>query len=246
METRVFRTNLNCGSCIASITPFLDKDPEIDAWEADVEGGMTHLRVSGEAVDIGHIRELVREAGFDVYEEIPPGAVETYRVSSVNESPAGLKTYVPIFLIFGFLLLGVWAVSVGTGIESRMIQMNHFMGGFFLVFSFFKLLNVSGFAEVFRTYDVIAKRSSLYAYAYPFIEFALGIAFLTGFRPGLTYSAAAVVTGIGSIGVFKSLIGKNRIRCACLGSFFNLPMSSVSLIENVVMFTMSVFMLARM
>jgi len=35
--------------------------------------------------------------------------------------------------------------------------MNHFMAGFFLVFSFFKLLNLKGFAESYSMYDIVAK-----------------------------------------------------------------------------------------
>ena len=53
---------------------------------------------------------------------------------------------------------GSWAlIEVRAGAFDVMRAMGHFMGGFFLVFSFFKLLNLSGFADAYRTYDVLAK-----------------------------------------------------------------------------------------
>ena len=52
-----------------------------------------------------------------------------------------------------------------------------------MVFHFFKLLNLKGFAESYSMYDVIAKKWSSWGYVYAFIELALGIAFLTGFNP---------------------------------------------------------------
>jgi hypothetical protein len=55
--------------------------------------------------------------------------------------------------------------------------MRHFMAGFFLVFSFFKLLNLKGFAESYVMYDVLAKQIPAWAYLYAFVELGLGIAF---------------------------------------------------------------------
>ena len=44
--------------------------------------------------------------------------------------------------------------------------MNFFMAGFFLVFSFFKFLNLKGFVKVYQTYDLIAKKIPFYGYHY--------------------------------------------------------------------------------
>ena len=102
METRVFRTNLQNPACIAHITPLLEQDPEIQDWEADVEHEFRPLRVSGEAVDICHVRELIREAGFDVYEEIPPGTLA---------AKGGVRAVLPLLLFLGSLGLGFLAGS---------------------------------------------------------------------------------------------------------------------------------------
>ena len=116
--------------------------------------------------------------------------------------------------------------------------MNGFMRGFFLVFSFFKLLDIKGFALSFKMYDLIARRLPVWAFAYPFVEIAFGVAFLTKFMPVATNVAEIVLMLIGAAGVLKALIDKRSIRCACLGSVLNLPMTTVSLVEDVGMATL--------
>ena len=63
-----------------------------------------------------------------------------------------------------------------------------YMGIFFIIFSFLKLLNVSGFSMTFKKYDLISKIIPGYANSYPFIELALGIIFLTQTQSILIYA----------------------------------------------------------
>jgi len=49
--------------------------------------------------------------------------------------------------------------------------------------------------------------------------------------------------GFSSLGVIQSVLDKKKIRCACLGAFFKLPMSTVTIIEDLLMVAMAVFML---
>ena len=37
---------------------------------------------------------------------------------------------------------------------------------------------------------------------------------------------------IGTVGVVRTLLARRKIRCACLGAVFNLPMSYVTLAED--------------
>ena len=53
-----------------------------------------------------------------------------------------------------------------------------FMGLFYIVFSFFKFLDLKGFPESFKMYDPVAKVVPIYGWLYPFIELALGLLFL--------------------------------------------------------------------
>ena len=121
--------------------------------------------------------------------------------------------------------------------------MNTFMAGFFLVFSFFKLLDLKGFAESYAMYDVVAMKVKPYGYIYPFIELGLGFAYLTGINLFITNLITIAVMGISSVGVVASVMNKKKIQCACLGAVFNLPMSTVTIVEDALMVGMGVLML---
>ena len=82
-----------------------------------------------------------------------------------------LATYYPLLLIAGYI--GVVSLA-GGGAAFGMVWMNNFMAGFFLVFSFFKLLDIRGFASSYAGYDLLAQRVPGYGLVYPFIELALG------------------------------------------------------------------------
>jgi len=113
------------------------------------------------------------------------------------------------------------------------------MAGFFLVFSFFKLLDLPSFAASYSSYDVLAKRWFGWGYIYPFVELGLGILYLLNYQMFITNIITVLVMGISSIGVFQSLLAKRKIRCACLGAVFNLPMSTITLIEDLLMVLMA-------
>ena len=172
-----------------------------------------------------------------------------YASTFVEEPPKSwFATYKPLLLIFAFIT-GVSALTAFHGnvfgVEHFMGMdfMNHFMAGFFLVFSFFKFLDLKGFAESYAMYDLLAMKVPDYGYAYPFIELTLGIAYLINFEPQATNIATIIVMGFSSIGVIQSVLDNKKIRCACLGAVFNLPMSTVTIIEDLLMVGMAAVML---
>ena len=124
-----------------------------------------------------------------------------------------------------------------------MSAMHLFMGGFFLVFSFFKMLDLKGFAYSYMSYDIVAKKWLAWGFIYPFIELSLGLAYLFHFAILEATIVTLVVMSISSIGVIKSLLEKKKIQCACLGTVFNLPMSNITLIEDLLMVLMAAVML---
>lgn len=70
METLKFKTNIKCGGCIATVTPFLDKIPEISKWEVDTNSADKILTVEGnEALNAARIQSSLKDAGY-VAEEI--------------------------------------------------------------------------------------------------------------------------------------------------------------------------------
>ncbi len=175
-----------------------------------------------------------------------------YQISAVNHSEiqeqakSWLETYKPILLIFFYISLVTILIQLKNENFNVMEAMQHFMAGFFLVFSFFKLLNLKGFAESYVMYDVIARKIPVWAYLYVFIELILGLAFLTGFNPLLTNSLTFLVMSVSIIGVLQSVLNKKKIQCACLGAIFNLPMSTVTIIEDALMIIMSGLMIIHL
>jgi copper chaperone CopZ len=162
-----------------------------------------------------------------------------------EEAKSWFETYKPIILIFAYITGITFLIELQNGFNA-MRWMRNFMGAFFLTFSFFKLLDLKGFAESYFSYDIIAKRWMGYGYLYAFIELALGIAYITAFNLLLTNAVTFIVMSISIIGVLQSVLNKRKIKCACLGAVFNLPMSTVTIIEDLLMIVMSLAMLVSL
>lgn len=161
----------------------------------------------------------------------------------VEETRSWLATYQPLLLVFAYILLVTLVIEAQHEAFELHRFMPHFMAGFFLVFSFFKLLDIRGFASSYAMYDVLAKKWATYGLIYPFIELALGTAYLLGYRPMLVNAITLFVMVFSSIGVILAVMNKQKIRCACLGAVFNLPMSTVTIIEDLLMAAMAAWML---
>ena len=172
-----------------------------------------------------------------------------YQISALHhnemteEAKSWFETYKPILLIFFYISLVTIVIQLTNHHFDYMQAMRHFMAGFFLVFSFFKLLNLKGFAESYAMYDVLAKKIPVWGYVYAFIELGLGIAFLMNYQPLVTNIITFLVMSISIVGVLQSVLNKKKIQCACLGAVFNLPMSTVTIIEDGLMILMSLIML---
>tara|TARA_B000000460_G_C21396376_1_gene340417 strand:- start:431 stop:730 length:300 start_codon:yes stop_codon:yes gene_type:complete len=94
-------------------------------------------------------------------------------------------------------------------------------------------------------YDIVAAKWKTWGYIYPFVELALGLLYLTNIAPLVTNLSTFLILGISSIGVIKSNLDKRKIKCACLGDVFNLPMSTVTIVEDLSMVGMSLIMLLQ-
>jgi copper chaperone CopZ len=172
-----------------------------------------------------------------------------YQISNIDHNEtveltrSWLETYKPIVLIFFYISLTTALIQFTNDQFDFMQAMQHFMAGFFLVFSFFKMLNLKGFAESYMMYDVLAKKIPVWGYVYAFIELGLGISYVLNFNPVFTNAATFIIMSISIIGVLQSVLNKKKIQCACLGAVFNLPMSTVTIIEDGLMIIMSLIML---
>lgn len=240
MKTIRFKTNLRCGACEAAIKPLFDAEPRIHHWSADVASPEKSVSVTGDEVDRTLVEALLAQKGYKVLDEYPS---DLAKQSSVTLPEEPKQSYFPLVLILGYLVAIVGLIEIVSRPFDTMRAMGHFMAGFFLVFSFFKMLNLSSFAMAYSSYDVVARRWYAYGYFYPFVELLLGMAYLAGFQPTATNAVTLVVMGISAIGVVQSLLARRKIRCACLGTVFNLPMSVVTLVEDLLMVGMAGAML---
>lgn len=92
-------------------------------------------------------------------------------------------------------------------------------------------------------YDILAKRSIIYSYLYPLIELNLGFAYLFRWNQSVTNLITVIVMSISTIGVAQALRKDQKFQCACLGVVFKIPITKVTLIEDVLMGVMALFML---
>jgi hypothetical protein len=163
--------------------------------------------------------------------------------ASAGQSGEPQESLLPLVVIVAYILGAVVLIAASTGGWSVHAMMRHFMAGFFLVFSFFKMLDLRGFVDAYREYDLVAKAVPAWGWVYPFVELVLGIAYLTAFSLFATNVVTLVVMLVGAVGVFKALADKQKIRCACLGTVLNLPMTTVTLVEDLTMAAMAAAML---
>jgi len=239
-------TGMHCQSCVGRITSALRGVAGITSADVTLKPPRATVRMDRH-VDTGALNEAVKTAGdyrLSETADAMPAKGHDRAASTANstdaESPENLW---PLFLIVGYIAGTVALVAFATRDYSAHALMNHFMGGFFLVFSFFKFLDLRGFADAYRSYDIIARRVPVYGFVYPFLELGLGIAYVVNFQPIFTNVFTLVLMLVSSIGVLKTLLDKRAIRCACLGTVLKLPMTKVTLVEDLGMAAMAAAML---
>lgn len=61
--THTFHTNINCGNCIAKVTPFMDEAENITHWEVDTQDPNKVLTVES-SLSESEIIALIASAGY--------------------------------------------------------------------------------------------------------------------------------------------------------------------------------------
>lgn len=226
---------MTCSGCVAKAKSELLKLGDI--MEADVQLTAPQATIKMQRhIPVATLQSALQKAGAYTITEADGGM---YHASSAEEEKSWLAIYKPILLIFFYIsVVTIIAATSANGFD-WMLGMRVFMSGFFLAFSFFKMLDLQGFADSYSTYDIIAKRFRTWGFIYAFIELLLGIAYAINFNPFITNAVTFVVMSVSIIGVLQSVLNKRKIQCACLGAVFNLPMSTVTIIEDALMIAMS-------
>jgi copper chaperone CopZ len=250
-------SGLHCGKCVARVSdalrPFAqDVKVTLDPMRASLQG--LHADAS-----VAMMQTAVRSAGsYDLKENRSLAAIKSNDsainsiANEVGQPASWLSTYYPLLLILAFILSGSILIQLGQhaahGIGLTALSggetMRYFMAGFFIVFAFFKLLDIRAFATAYAGYDLLAARWQGWGFVYPFVELGLGIAYLVHWNPALTHWVTILMMGFSALGVIRAVMSKSQIQCACLGTVFKLPMSTVTIVEDVGMVLMAAGMLA--
>jgi copper chaperone CopZ len=244
MENREFIiSGMTCGGCVARAKKAFESLEGVQEAQVQLEAPQATLSLDNSCT-LEELQTALNAAGPYTLSAVKPAVVASTSApapSISSKERSFFETYKPLLLIVGLLLLVTGAIQWGSW--NAMEWMRHFMAGFFLVFSFFKLLNVKGFAESYRMYDWIAGAWPTWGYIYPFVELALGMAYLVDFQPFATNGITFVLMTLGAGSVIQSNVSKRKIQCACLGDVFKLPMSFVTIVEDGAMALMAGWML---
>lgn len=228
-------TGMTCNGCKTSVEEKLNALDDVKNAAANLEKGEATIEMAK------HISiETLQNALSSKY-TISEKNVFQKTTYATKEHKSDLQQLFPLFLIFGYITIAAILLNYNPWNSSSF--MLDFMGLFYIVFSFFKLLDLKGFPESFKMYDPLAKVMPIYGWIYPFIELVLGVMFLMRVEIPIALITTLIILGITTIGVTKTLLDKKSIQCACLGTALKLPMTKATFIENSIMIVMAIIMI---
>lgn len=237
-------TGMTCEGCSAKVSHLLKQVPNVIGVEINLAAGEASVTMDK------HIETPVLQNALKDYPKYQLSDKAQHHAKPINvfenqpeEPKSWVETYKPILLIFGYITAISLIAAIWNDAFNEMTFMRVFMAGFFLTFSFFKMLDLKGFATSYAMYDIVAKKIPAWGYIYAFLELLLGLAFAVNFEPVFVNAFTALLMSVSLIGVLQSVLNKRKIQCACLGAVFNLPMSTVTIIEDGLMIAMSIAML---
>ena len=233
MPDRFERLNvagMTCGSCVAKIEHALEGPSGVEHVHVDLQQG-TVMVSGGAALSRRDLEVAIRSAGF---------AVDGNTSSKDAETKVEASSFTP--LLVAVSLIGLGSLASG-GVDGFMAK---FMGGFFLVFGGLKLLDLGGFASAYAKYDLLAAKLPAYGWVYPFVEVSLGLAYLATPEWTGLHAITFLLMTFSALGVIRALRRGEQLTCACMGTAFNLPMTTVTIVEDLGMAAMAGAMLVQL
>ena len=232
-------TGMTCSSCKASIESSLNHLDQVKSCNANIKLGELTLILNND-IDLKSLQNSIPKKYF-INEEIS----SSDRLSEIKSDSTNKKSKIeqlkPLFLILFYI------TSASILLNFKDWNWNEFtldfMGLFFIIFSFFKLLDLKGFPVSFKMYDPLAKVIPVYGFLYPFVETVLGMMFLMRIQIIFALIVSLIILLVTTVGVTKTLLSKKIVQCACLGTHLKLPMTEATLIENIIMLSMSIIMI---
>ena len=232
---------MTCDSCKSTILQNLNELQEIEAVEVDRDKGEAIIFMTNN-IEISKLQNALPSKFLISEKEIDDFSVSSNESTlEIDQEQSKLQQLKPLLIILTYISVASILMNYKNWNSSE--AMLDFMGLFYIVFSFFKMLDLKGFPESFSMYDPLAKRLPIYGRIYPFIETGLGLMLLMRYEVKIALIITLFVLGVTTIGVTKTLLDKKSIRCACLGTVLKLPMTEATFIENIIMIVMAISML---
>ena len=232
MKTTFKISGMTCNGCRSTIENKLSSLDGVDNAQVNLTNGEA-IVYSKNPISFSLISNSL-PSKYKVIRNIPDQDNEIIKSNKIKQ----LK---PLFIILGYI--SVTSILLNFRNWNSTNAMLDFMGLFYIIFSFFKILDIKGFSTSFKMYDPLAKKITIYGYIYPFIEILLGLMFLTRIEVNIALLITIIILGITSVGVTQTLLNKKTINCACLGTTLKLPMTEATFIENAIMIIMAIILL---
>ncbi len=232
MKTTFKISGMTCNGCRSTVENKLSSLDGVDNAQVNLTNGEA-IVYSKNPISFSLISNSL-PSKYKVIRNIPDQDNEIIKSNKIKQ----LK---PLFIILGYI--SVTSILLNFRNWNSTNAMLDFMGLFYIIFSFFKILDIKGFSTSFKMYDPLAKKITIYGYIYPFIEILLGLMFLTRIEVNIALLITIIILGITSVGVTQTLLNKRTINCACLGTTLKLPMTEATFIENAIMITMAIVLL---
>ena len=232
MKTTFKISGMTCNGCRSTVENKLSSLDGVDNVQVNLTNGEA-IVYSKNPISFSLISNSL-PSKYRVIRNIPAKDNEIMKSSKIKQ----LK---PLFIILGYISLTSILLNFKNWNSTN--AMLDFMGLFYIIFSFFKILDIKGFSTSFKMYDPLAKKITIYGYIYPFIEILLGLMFLTRIEVNIALLITIIILGITSVGVTQTLLNKKTINCACLGTTLKLPMTEATFIENAIMIIMAIILL---
>lgn len=245
MEQKYIINGMTCNGCRTSVEKYLSEIDGVTNALVNLENSEAILEMES-AISLQELQAMLPDK-YTILEKKSRNSnhqLDSGKNTVSSTKKTKLQELRPLFIIFGYITIA----SILLHYQSLNLNdvMLDFMGLFYIVFSFFKILDLKGFPDSFKMYDPLAKAVPVYGWMYPFIETILGLMFLMRYQIPIALIATIIILGVTTIGVTRTLIDKKSIQCACLGTALKLPMTEATFIENAIMIIMALVMIFQM
>ena len=225
---------MHCASCKEKIETAFEGISGIHSVSVDREQ---------ETISIEATHELDPEALTQVVQKKGDYTITDLRSTPAHTEKRTLRTYAPLLSIFALIVL--YALVQALFLRESVTILRVFrdlMTAFFVLFGVLEAVTLPSFSKTFASYDPIAKRLPGYALAYPFLLLLFGMLMYLGIWIPVVAALTAMIFAVQTYGIIPVIRSGESVQCACIGTAFALPLSWVTVVENMAMIVMATVM----